>query len=250
MREAQLTPPVKVRSTRRHSDRVRSPSDSSGSDSDMGARARKISGTAAFPEGPSQMISSIPRPVAQRAHHLSRTGPSHDIHKDARRKGNQQPPSAYSPFGAFARPSPASRRRRGSTESAPAADVMSDESSYPRPTSQTRVRKISQPSLRASSPLWSGSQPSNPGSPLFPTFNTHRQQSRSWDDEIATLEEKDVDDADHSLDLDDQGATVALEELDQLGDDLSSDLGQQNGSLNPRLSRISVSGQSDRPSSR
>lgn len=243
MRGAQHTRAGMTRATRRHSDRVRSPSDSSGSESDTGAqtRVRKTSGSQPFPGGSSLIPSNLPRPVGLPHSTLSDLSMSHDSPRGPRKRGTNQPPSAYSPFGAFARPSPASRRRRGSTESAPASDIMGDESTNPRPPSQTRIRKISQPSMRASSPLWSGSQPSNPGSPLLPIFGSSYQSMPATDAEWAPLEEQDIKEADLSLALADEGTSDALEELDQVGDDVPRPTLSHNDSLNPRLSRISVS---------
>lgn len=236
MQAAQMTPPTMNKPNRRQSDRVRSPSDSSSSDSDDQTRVRQTSMSKPFPHGSAREGSNIPRPVAQRVKKLS--DPSRlDSPLAVRRRANQQPPSSYSPFGAFSRPSPANRRRRGSAESNPGPDTTADLDS--RPPSQARVRKVSQPSMRSNSPLWSGSQPSDPSSPLFPTF-TGQFRSMSGDAQLDTVEGDELDEAEMSLELQHTGNSDPSEELDQVGDDLGGML-HSHDSLNPRLSRISVS---------
>jgi hypothetical protein len=97
--------------------------------------------------------------------------------------------------------------------------------------------------MRSSSPLWSGSQPgnsSNPSSPLFPTFhNQHR--SPSGDAQFGSEEGDDLEQADMSLEMQPTGNSDPSEELDQLGDEVMSGHLTAHDSLNPRLSRISVS---------
>lgn len=232
---AKSTPTVIGRPSRRHSDRVRSPSDSSSSDSDDQQRVMQTSVTKPFPLGSSRETTNIPRPVAQRVKKLS--DPSKlESPLAIRRRGAQQPPSAYSPFGAFSRPSPANRRRRGSAESSPGLDMTGDADS--RPPSQARVRKISQPSMRSSSPLWSGSQPSNPSSPLFPTIYARHQ---AGDVNADSIEPDDLEDAELSLQLQANGPSDASEEVDQVDEDVLGASFYPNDSLNPRLIRISVS---------
>lgn len=234
IRDAQGTPPV--RQSRRHSDRVRSPSDSSGSDSDQSTR--KASGPQPFPVG-SSFTSNIPRPVVPRVKKLS--DPARlESPLAVRRKGAQQPPSAYSPFGAFSRPSPASRRRRGSADSSPGMETGND--LYPRSGSQQRQRTVSQESMRASSPLWSGSQSSHPASPLSPLFPQHPTSRVGLQAEVH--DSADIDEADLSLQAegtaaeDADAASIAEEEADRVEEDLTGL--HPDDLLNPRLSRISV----------
>ena len=235
MQAAQMTPPIVNKPNRRHSDRVRSPSDSSSSDSDDQTRVRQTSMAKPFPLGSAHERSNIPRPVAQRVKKLSDSSRL-DSPLAVRRRGSQQPPSSYSPFGAFSRPSPANRRRRGSAESNPGPETTADLDS--RPPSQARVRKISQPSMRSSSPLWSGSQPSNPSSPLFPTFTQHRSFSGGGQTDASEVDE--LEEADRSLNLQPTADADPSEELDLLDEVIGGHLHGLD-SMNPRLSRISVS---------
>ena len=232
-----MTPPTMSKPNRRHSDRVRSPSDSSSSDSDDQTRVRQTSMSKPFPLGSVHEGSNIPRPVAQRVKKLS--DPSRlDSPLAVRKRGNQQPPSSYSPFGAFSRPSPANRRRRGSAGSNPGPDTADD--LEPRPPSQSRVRKVSQPSMRSSSPLWSGSQPSDPSSPLFPTLPT-QHRSFTGESQLDIVEGDDLEEADLSLELQQTGNSDPSEELDQLGDEVLGGHLHGHENSNSRLGRISVS---------
>ena len=191
--------------------------------------------------------SNIPRPVVPRVKKLS--DPARlESPLAIRRRGSQQPPSSYSPFGAFSRPSPASRRRRGSTESSPGAETGNDLLYGSRSTSQPRHRTVSQESMRASSPLWSGSQSSHPASPLSPKFPSFQTSiSRAGSAQPASPQDAtDLEQTDISVQADDleleglDAASMAEEETDQVDDDLAGPGLHLEDSLNPRLSRISV----------
>lgn len=153
-RNLQNTP----RASRRHSDRIRDPSDSSSSDDEI-ARPRQASAPpqetgrslTAFPSSGSGNIA--PRPYSRRAKTLS--DPSKRESPLSGKVRGAQPPSAFTSSGAFARPSPASRRRRGSAGGQSATSEHDD-------GSQSFGRNVSSSSLndmawgrdsRAASPI-------------------------------------------------------------------------------------------------
>ena len=218
LHQAQMTPPIRKKHNRRHSDRVRSTSDSSDSGSDepeQTVHATKI------------MPSGIPRPITQRK--KSSVDPSAPSTPLANRKPTtSHAPSSFSPFGAFARPSPANRRRRGSMRS-PTPEEEPSPDNRPMPT-----RLLSQTSIGRTSPPWS--------SETSPTASHFEIESRSFHRGM-TPEQLDDDDeeaveADQSLQPAHMGESEADEDEDQVEDDLVK---LRNDSLNPRLSRISVS---------
>jgi hypothetical protein len=207
---AQSTPPMPRKHNRRHSDRVKSSSDSSDSGSDepldKTVHANKI------------MPSGIPRPISHR--NKTSLDPSAPTTPLAARK----PPSSYSPFGGgFARPSPINRRRQGSVRSPTPEEEQSPES-RPLPT-----RHLSQTSLGRTSPPWS--------SETSPTSSRFEIETRSFHRGM-TPEQAGVDDdaeeADQSLHHGHMSESEADEEIDHVEEKL------RNDSLNPRLSRISV----------
>lgn len=206
----QSTPPVSTKPHRRHSDRVRSPSDSSGSESDEAARLDHPA------PAPRVLASGIPRPVARRNKHSSSAAPETPVAA----RSPTHAPSSFSPFGAFARPSPMNRRRRGSMRS-PTPEAEEDHPSFDQP-----VRHPSSSSIGRISPSWSGQ--GNATSPTAPQFDFEtRPYHRGM-----TPEQGDDEDAEEAGQSDDD----AEEEFDRVEEDLR----RANDSLNPRLSRISV----------
>lgn len=210
----QSAPPVPTRQNRRHSDRVRSPSDSSGSESE-----ELVLGDKPAPAPPARVLASgIPRPVARRnkASFAAPETPSAD---------RTHAPSSFSPFGAFARPSPMSRRRRGSMRS-PTPEAEEEPPSF--------TRQISSSSIGRTSPPWSGSQ----DSATSPTATTFNVESRSYHRGMTPdhADHDDEDAADRSLDV----GRMSEDEAEEGYDQVEGDIQRVNDSLNPRLSRISV----------
>jgi hypothetical protein len=146
--------------------------------------------------------SGIPRPISHR--NKTSQDPSAPTTPLAGRK--QTPtfaPSSFSPFGGgFARPSPINRRRRGSMRS-PTPEEDQSPDSRPLPT-----RHLSQTSIGRTSPPWSRE--------TSPTTAHFEIESRSF--HRGHMSESEAD-----------------EEIDHVEEKL------RNDSLNPRLSRISVS---------
>lgn len=239
--------PPQIRSNRRHSDRVRSPSGSSGSSSDGDAVTRR---TPDPPQATAQTIISTKQFPASASSQSSRyTGPLPPTRKKtlsdpsrlnsplAMKVRGSGPPSAFGIYGGFARPSPVSRRsRRGSAGSQPIG--LDDDLISPDLTGQPPfIRRVSSVSStgRAPSPLLSGRRESRPNSPLSSVDNTSffaRAKSPESDgaDEVLLVEE--VTDM-----IEDMEAEAEILDSDLLiADALSGD----TRPLDPRLSRISV----------
>jgi hypothetical protein len=216
LHKAQATPPMPRKHSRRHSDRVKSSSDSSDSGSDeqldKTVHANKI------------MPSGIPRPISHR--NKTSQDPSAPTTPLAGRKPTPTfAPSSFSPFGGgFARPSPINRRRRGSMRS-PTPEEDQSPDNRPLPT-----RHLSQTSIGRTSPPWSRE--------TSPTTAHFEIESRSFHRGMTPDQAGDDDDAeeaDQSLHPGHMSESEADEEIDHVEEKL------RNDSLNPRLSRISVS---------
>ena len=250
----QTTPRQTIKQRRRrNSDRIRSPSDSSSTSSDddrplgnlrsIPPRAsfeRQISAPPASKSFPQSMNSAAPilRPsMPRRPKTLS------DPHMDsplAARMASRNaagPPSAFGNFGSFARPSPASRRRRGSS-SQYGSDAEIDEESY-RPIRRSMSSKSI--ALKSGSEPWPKDdlqQVTSPTSPDgiddSPFFHREKSPESVAGSEHAAVEVTMEDDG--AGDVVEMTEDEIEETEDRLGDGL---LG--NAAMNPRLSRLSVS---------
>ncbi|WVW78339.1 hypothetical protein I302_100293 [Kwoniella bestiolae CBS 10118] len=241
---AQSTPDQSTsRRRRRHSDRIKSPSDSSSSSSsgeEEGARPRSQRQVSAPPQSarafPSNS-SAAPAPPAGwqpiRKKTLSdpnRSGASLNSPLSSRVRG--APPSAY---GGFARPSPASRRRRGSSG---AAGQSFEESQSPEPSAIPRSTSSASFTSRIS---WQ-SRPTSPSSQIDEVDNTSFH-ARAKSPETGEDDEPDHAEMDtfvpagqHDQDEEEH------EEVDQIDMDIMGQglLGVGGDTMNPRLSRIST----------
>jgi hypothetical protein len=135
-------------------------------------------------------------------------------------------------FGGFARPSPASRRRRGS---------QSDTESTPEFGPGKAHRSTSSQSMHvtATSPTWSTYGEGVPTSPTSPGVDSTSFHSRAKSPEEVEQEEDET--AEMQMDQDrEMGDVERNEELEET-DDAVGMLGGGSEALNPRLSRISVS---------
>ena len=217
LHKAQATPPMPHKHNRRHSDRVKSPSDSSDSGSDEQVDKTLLA--------KKTMPSGIPRPISHRNKNSIDAAPSTPL--AGRKPTSTFAPSSYSPFGGFARPSRMNRRRRGSMRS-PTPEEEQSPDSRPLPT-----RHLSQTSLGRTSPPWS--------SEASPTASHFEIESRSFHrgmtPEQANDDDDDAEEADMSLRAGHMSESEADEEIDQVENDIVK---LRNDSLNPRLSRISV----------
>jgi hypothetical protein len=226
-RDLQNTPDGRPRQTsRRHSDRIRAPSDSSSSSEEDENATQRLNHSSDQAKSTSFPISGTagqppPRLFPRRTKTLS--DPSKRESPLAARVRGAQPPSAFNGLGGFARPSPASRRRRGSSGTQSAnGDESYDTSdrSFPRSVSQTSV----------TAPMWL-SREERGSSPLSPSFGVdstsfHRAKSPKAD----------------GLDgLDNDGTQRDEEDIPEEEDQIG-ELEMQNA----RLSRMTVGYQSDK----
>ena len=215
LHRAQATPPMSRKQSRRHSDRVKSPSDSSDSGSDEQLdKTVHVNRT---------MPSGIPRPISHRNKtSLNPSAPSTPL--AGRKQTPTFAPSSFSPLGGgFARPSPINRRRRGSMRS-PTPEEDQSPDNRPLPT-----RHLSQTSVGRTSPPWSRES--------SPTTAHFEIESRSFHRGMTpdhAGDQDDADEADQSLHPGHMSESEADEEIDHVEEKL------RNDSLNPRLSRISV----------
>ena len=146
------------------------------------------------------------------------------------------PPSAFGNSSTFARPSPASRRRRGSS----GPYTSADEDNGPESGQPRFQRSTSSQSVRPSSPASSafGSQPMSPTSPGVDNTSFHTRAKSPEDTADEDLDHAEVQvEVEHADDEDEEG----MQELDETDDVVGQGLlGVGGEALNPRLSRISV----------
>ncbi|WVQ83168.1 hypothetical protein IAT38_005306 [Cryptococcus sp. DSM 104549] len=259
-RAPETSTPQDSRRRRRHSDRIRSPSDSSSSSSGEEAplpsdRRPAPPNSATAPSFPRNAAAAPPppggwQPIRKKTlsdPNRSDSGVGVDSPLAARTRGRAGPPSAFG----FARPSPATRRRRGSSATRQEDDPKSPDlyggagagAGGRRPSVS---RSFSQTSITASSPQpwqtrFDSSRPASPMSPLDQVDNTsfhERAKSPETDgaaggDDVDQIERKVL--VDGELDQSEE-EDAGLEEKDGLDmDDVP-----QGASLLPRLSRIST----------
>ncbi|WVQ75920.1 hypothetical protein IAR50_005555 [Cryptococcus sp. DSM 104548] len=236
------TPQDDSRRRRRHSDRIRSPSDGSSSSSEEDAPHLRRQDSAPATSLTFPLSSTAPPPKGFsgpiRKKTLSdpnRSDSSMDSPLPPQRvRGRAAPPSAFT--GGFARPNPASRRRRGSS-SAPVDDDMKSPDLY------NHRRASSRASSRAPSPQpWNTASrpPSRASSPMSPNDQLdHSSFHEAWHDRAnspddmdneAEIERKIVADADYDDEVDEE---------EERRDNLDRDVGG-NDSLMPRLSRMAT----------
>ncbi|ORX33969.1 hypothetical protein BD324DRAFT_643657 [Kockovaella imperatae] len=192
-RELEETTPRQHR--RRNSDRIRSPSDSSSS-SDENTSAPTVSSRPGMPKRPKTLSDShMDSPLAARTRHWG-------------------PPSAFGNFGSFARPSPASRRRRGSANGSISSDVDGEEF---RPIG----RSMSSRSFTASPTFGK-----EVGSPLSEEFHSPKSP------ESVASEQVEVQDPESEPTVE-----ITEDEVDETDDQLGEEMLE---AMNPRLSRLST----------
>lgn len=237
------TPLQRQTHRRRHSDRIRSPSDSSSSGSDDESleallpprserQASAPADTLIFPSTASHTPATRPTIADRRKKTLSDSKLESPLTARVRGGG---PPSAFGYGGAgFARPSPASRRRRGSTSSNVSnggEDAKSPEflpSDIKRSASSMSVHSAG---INATSPPWErGAFGSSPSSPISPTaaLDSSSFFARSKSPDVLSETE-----AVEGEVLGNEGDSEG--DGDVMGEGLGADM------LNPRLSKISVS---------
>jgi hypothetical protein len=229
----QSTPRQHSSSHRRHSDRIRSPSDSSSSDEEGQAPHRLERQTSAppipvpFPNtGTSKNAQNRPLPP-RRTKTLS--DPSRlDSPLAMRIRGGVNPPSAFA-NGSFARPSPASRRRRGSAGASPEDDIRSPEL---EPRAIQRSTSTLSMGRSAKSPTWE----SDPKSPTSPTGLDHTSfHDRAKSPETDGEEEEPQGSIGSSYGDEPSG----VDEIEELEDVVDREFTGKD--MVSRLSRISVS---------
>ncbi|KAK8847502.1 hypothetical protein IAR55_005360 [Kwoniella newhampshirensis] len=229
----QSTPQQAPRRRRHTSDRIRSPSDSSSSESEEEATRRRQARQSSAPAElfPKSMKESPPRPsgwLPTRKKTLSdsrRSDAPLGSPLSARVRETINPPSA---FGGFARPSPASRRKRVS--SASTHKSIDDEGKSSESRSFTRSTSASSVSIK-SSPPWKARYDSRPTSPMSPSDmidNTsfHARAKSPEDDGEGDQFERNAS----GMGYVDKGEE---HEVDH-------DVGQGKDSLDPRLSTLST----------
>ena len=237
--------PHQVPRRKRHSDRIRSPSDSSSSSSedDIGEAVRRRQERHSsepdngkpFPAMPDENSSFGNRPLPPRRKKTLSDSSRNDSPLAMRvQRNSTAPPSA---FGSFARPSPASRRRRESS----GAYASDQDESYREHSSGRFGRSVSQHSATSGmkSPTWSNRSDSVPPSPISPrvdqtSFHARAKSPEDLGEEEARAAEDAVEDrGEESV----HGGDRDLDELDDVVGQAM--LGTE--ALNPRLSRISAS---------
>lgn len=246
-REYQTTP---TKTKRRHSDRIRSPSDSSSTSSDSEhdvQRTERInrqssvppeSSPRAFPSSPSVANVGIRALPAMRTKTLS--DPSRrDSPLAARMRANgSKPPSSFGVYGeTFARPSPASRRRRGSNASS--AGSVGDDGRNPTFAPRAFGRSSSSTSISATSPTYGrfGKSPS-PEAQLVSSGSFYdRAKSPEEAEEDADQAEAEL----HDGEVSSGHASGEGSETDEVEDDVLGRGMTFNEDLTPRLSQLSVS---------
>ncbi|WWC59592.1 uncharacterized protein I303_102149 [Kwoniella dejecticola CBS 10117] len=239
---AQATPDQPISRRRRHSDRIKSPSDSSSSSSgdEDNARPRGQRQTSApprtFPSNPNAAPAPPKgwQPIRKKTlSDPNRSDGSVNSPLSSRVRG--APPSAY---GGFARPSPASRRRRGSSG---APEQYEDDRKSPEPSNIPR--SLSSASIAMTSPpAWQTRYDSRPTSPSSTadevdntSFHSRAKSPGTEGDDEADHAEMDtfVPAGQHEEEED------VHEELDEIDLDIMGQ-GLRSDTMNPRLSRIST----------
>ncbi|WVQ69388.1 uncharacterized protein L199_007605 [Kwoniella botswanensis] len=234
------------RRRRRHSDRIKSPSDSSSSSSsgeEDNTRPRSQRQTSAPPQSARAFPSNsnaAPAPPSGwqpiRKKTLSdpnRSDASLSSPLSSRIRG--APPSAY---GGFARPSPASRRRRGSSGAAGQSFEEDKDRKSPEPSFVPRSTSSASFTSRTS---WQ-SRPTSPSSQIdevdHTSFHARAKSPATEDDDEPDHAEMDTFVPSGQHDEHEEGH----DELDQIDMDIMGQglLGIGGDALNPRLSRIST----------
>ncbi|KAK4684860.1 hypothetical protein P7C73_g5304, partial [Tremellales sp. Uapishka_1] len=237
--------PVQRRHSRRNSDRIRSPSDSSSSsseDAEIPYRHRMERHTSApaqsqpFPSSGAPPVPGIRPLPPKRTKTLS--DPSR-LDSPLAVRNRHNPPSAFSSSGGFARPSPASKRRRGSRGSATGApDDSYDRAKSPEIINTSGGTRTLSRTVSASSvtmeyaPTWEDNSPKSPVSQedgLDSTSFHERAKSPETEGDVEETPESEVGDEEFLDEEDDQADIVG-----------EGRLGAGADSLNPRLSRIST----------
>ena len=252
--EDETTPKQDIKQwRRRNSDRIRSPSDSSSISSEdeqglgnLGAMPirqpldRQTSAppsSKSFPAGLHTAGSSVPRPpMPRRPKTLS------DPHLDsplAARMASRNaagPPSAFGSFGSFTRPSPASRRRRGSQSAYGSESEDGDDNYRPIPRSMS-ARSVSQNSTTSSTwPKGGSLQPTSPVAPDGVDSSPFHHRTKS-PESVAGIDHEVVD---ISLQNEDgEQVEIQEEDFEETEDTLGDTL--EGVAMDPRLSRLSVS---------
>jgi len=235
----QSTPQARQRARRRVSDRVRSPSESSGTSSDdeeaplrdrLLRQSSEPVGRMAFPVAPNAIDASAGIVYPQRKKTLSDSSRTESPIPLRSSRGGTAPPSS---FGGFARPVPASRRRRGSQSDT--------EERTPESNSGRAGRRVSSQSVNTSltSPTWSARGESVPSSPMSPGIDSNSFHFRAKSPEEIDQEEHEA--AETQLEQEREQEDVETNEEVEETDDAVGMLGTGSEALHPRLSRISVS---------
>ncbi|WWD07540.1 hypothetical protein V865_005641 [Kwoniella europaea PYCC6329] len=234
------------RHRRRHSDRIKSPSDSSSSSSsgeEDNTRPRSQRQTSAPPQSARAFPSNsnaAPAPPSgwqpirkKTLSDPSRSDASLSSPLSSRIRG--APPSAY---GGFARPSPASRRRRGSSGAAGQSFEEDKDRQSPEPSFVPRSTSSASFTSRTS---WQ-SRPTSPSSQMDEVDNTafHARAKSPATEDDDELDHAEMDTFVPSGQHDEH--ENGQEELDQIDMDIMGQglLGIGGDALNPRLSRIST----------
>ncbi|WRT64675.1 uncharacterized protein IL334_001609 [Kwoniella shivajii] len=246
----QSTPDESSSRRRRHSDRIKSPSDSSsnssGDDEEVRPRSqRQVSAPPASARSFPTNINAAPPPPAgwlpirkQTISDPSRFDGTLSSPRSSRVRGT--PPSA---FGGFARPSPASRRRRGS--SGATGQSNEDDRKSPEPPRPSMGRSTSSASISMTSPPpWQtryDSRPTSPSSPIDEVDNTSFH-ARAKSPETDGDDEPDQAEMDTFIPAGQHDADLDNDELDEIDADVMGQgmVGVGSDTLNPRLSRIST----------
>ncbi|WWC68057.1 uncharacterized protein I206_101976 [Kwoniella pini CBS 10737] len=239
---AQATPDQPISRRRRHSDRIKSPSDSSSSSSgdEADVRPRGHRQTSAPPRTFPSSSNAAPAPPNgwQPIRKKTLSDPNRSdgsVNSPLSSRVRAAPPSAY---GGFARPSPASRRRRGSSGG---PDQYDDDRKSPEPNNMPR--SVSSASMATTSPpAWQArydSRPTSPSSQADEVDNTSfhsraKSPGTEGDDEPDHAEPNTFIPAGQHEDEED-----IYEELDEVDMDIMGQ-GVRSDTLNPRLSRIST----------
>jgi len=228
---------------RRQSDRIRSPSDSSGTSSsseDEAVHQQRLTRQSTAPPAGTAFPSSSSetQAVAKPIHPKRKKTLSDSSRLDSplamrvTRNGGA-PPSSFA--GGFARPSPASRRRRGS---------QSDNDDRSPEYGGRFGRSASTQNMSAASPTWSsfGGRQSGPASPISPGVDHTSFHARAKSPEEMRAEEEMQAEMEMRMDGGpDEVGHEGGDEVDEAEDIIGQGMMGAGEAMNPRLSRISVS---------